>query len=55
MEPLKIFLKGNNKYECKKSGKSLKEKIILEVGKKRRKKRKKIREPQDLNNKLKYL
>lgn len=38
MEPLKIFLKGNNKYECKKSGKSLKEKKILEVGKKRRKK-----------------
>lgn len=25
-KPLKIFLKGNNKYECKKSGKSFKEK-----------------------------
>lgn len=36
MEPFKIFLKGNNKYECKKSGKSKKKK--LEVEKKSRKK-----------------
>lgn len=35
-EPLKIFLKGNNKYECKKSDKSLKEKKILDVKKKKK-------------------
>lgn len=45
MEPLKTFLKGNNEYECKKSGKSLKEKKILEVEKKGEKKEKKKRTP----------
>lgn len=48
MEPLKIFLKGNNEYECKKSGKSLKEKKILEVEKKRRIKGKKEENPKTL-------
>lgn len=34
-EPLKIFLKGNNKYECEKSDKFLKGKKIPEVIKKK--------------------
>lgn len=48
MEPLKIFLKGNNEYDCKKSGKSLKEKKNIGSRKKRRKKGKKEENPKTL-------